>query len=119
MKPVDCPACGTTLVCPGCGEDVANIVEQSIAIVGRNNRIKELEEQLVAAQNRVAELEKALCETCKDPRCEDSVVEYLKQRIEKLEEALRDIADYDDCDCDSCPSCIARTALRTSTGGKG
>jgi hypothetical protein len=40
---IDCPACGTTLVCSGCGEDVANTVEQSIAIVERNNRIKELE----------------------------------------------------------------------------
>ena len=52
-EPVDCPACGTTLVCPGCGEDVANIVEQSIAIVERNNRIKELEEQLAEAEELV------------------------------------------------------------------
>jgi hypothetical protein len=32
-------------------------------------------------------------------------------RIETLEKALRDIADYDDCDCGSCQSCIARIAL--------
>jgi transcription initiation factor IIE alpha subunit len=39
---IDCPACGTTLVCSGCGEDVANIVEQSSIA----QRVKELEELL-------------------------------------------------------------------------
>jgi len=39
----------------------------------------------------VAELESALCETCKDPRCEDSVVEHLKQKVARLEGALREI----------------------------
>jgi hypothetical protein len=32
-------------------------------------------------------------------------------RIKELEKALRDIADFDDCDCDGCTSCIARKAL--------
>jgi hypothetical protein len=42
---------------------------------------------------------------------------HAQNRVAELEAALRDIADYDDCDCDSCPVCIAHSALRT--GGKG
>jgi hypothetical protein len=37
-----------------------------------------------------------------------------QNRAAELEKALRDIADYDDCDCGSCPSCIAHTALGTT-----
>ena len=40
------------------------------------------------------------------------VVDYgrLENRVAELEKALREIADYDDCDCGSCLSCIARIA---------
>ena len=46
-------------------------------------------------EKRNAELESALCETCKDPACEDSVIEYLKQKVARLEkenERLKDNA---------------------------
>jgi hypothetical protein len=52
----------------------------------------------------------------------DSVVEHLKQKVARLEKALREIADYDyQCQCTEgiedgeehfgCPSCWAREAL--------
>jgi hypothetical protein len=69
----------------------------------------------------VAELESALCETCKDPRCEDSRLAYYVakaikagERIGRLEMALADIAEGD-CTCfedDSCAACIAKKELR-------
>jgi hypothetical protein len=65
-------------------------------------------------KERMKELESALCETCKDPRCEDSVVELLKQKVARLEMALADIAEGD-CTCfedDSCAACRAKKELR-------
>jgi hypothetical protein len=77
-------------------------------------RIEELEK-------RNAELESALCETCKDPSCEDSRLAYYVtkaikagERIGRLEMALADIAEGD-CTCfedDSCAVCIAKKELR-------
>jgi hypothetical protein len=43
---------------------------------------------ITVQKERIAELESALCETCKDPACEDSVVELLKQKVARLEKAL-------------------------------
>jgi hypothetical protein len=49
----------------------------------------------------VAELESALCETCKDPACEDSRLAYYVtkaikagERIGRLEKALREIREH-------------------------
>jgi hypothetical protein len=69
----------------------------------------------------VAELESAICETCKDPACEDSRLAYYVakamkagERIGRLEMALADIAEGD-CTCfedDSCAACRAKKELR-------
>jgi hypothetical protein len=75
-----------------------------------------------ALEKRISELESALCETCKDPRCEDSVVEHLKQKVARLEKALREIdSGISYCICDAyrsrgegeiiCNKCIAKKAL--------
>jgi hypothetical protein len=75
-------------------------------------------------QEYIAELKQkneALCETCKDPACEDSRLAYYVtkaikagERIGRLEMALADIAEGD-CTCfedDSCASCRAKKELR-------
>jgi hypothetical protein len=73
----------------------------------KQSRIEELEK-------RNAELESALCETCKDPVCEDSQLGYWILKAQGYEKALREIADFD-CVCseyDFCPVCIAKKELR-------
>jgi hypothetical protein len=45
-----------------------------------------------ALEKRVEELEAALCETCKDPRCEDSQIGYWILKAQGYEKALREIA---------------------------
>ena len=69
----------------------------------------------------VTKLESVLCETCKDPACEDSRLAYYVtkaikagERIGRLEMALADIAEGD-CTCfedDSCAACRAKKELR-------
>jgi glycerol-3-phosphate cytidylyltransferase-like family protein len=83
-----------------------------------DNTVTRWKPDVLALQSRIVELESALCETCKDPHCEDSVIEHLKQKVARYEKALREIAKADgECDCTFmygsrfCPSCIAKKAL--------
>ena len=78
-------------------------------------------EDAEALEKRNAELESVLCDTCKDPACEDSRLAYYVakaikagERIGRLEMALADIAEGD-CTCfedDSCAACRAKKELR-------
>jgi hypothetical protein len=47
--------------------------------------LQEAEDTISEQKARIKELESVLCETCKDPACEDSVIEHLKQKIARLE----------------------------------
>ncbi len=42
----------------------------------------------------VAELESALCETCKDPVCEDSQLGYWILKAQRYEKVLREIREH-------------------------
>jgi hypothetical protein len=53
----------------------------------KQSRIEELEK-------RNAELESALCETCKDPVCEDSQLGYWILKAQRYEKALREIREH-------------------------
>jgi hypothetical protein len=57
--------------------------------------------KVLVLEKRIAELESAICETCKDSRCEDSVVEHLKQKVARLENALREIQE-NSIECFTC-----------------
>ncbi len=94
-------------------------MSQEIEALRINNSV--LLEHQNELMERVAELESAICETCKDPACEDSRLAYYVakaikagERIGRLEMALADIAEGD-CTCfedDSCASCRAKKELR-------
>ncbi len=47
-----------------------------------------------ALEKRNAELESALCETCKDPVCEDSQLGYWILKAQGYEKALREIREH-------------------------
>jgi hypothetical protein len=83
---------------------ISSLKRQVSFVDKENERLKE----------RTKELESALCETCKDPVCEDSQLGYWILKAQGYEKALREIADFD-CVCseyDFCPVCIAKKELR-------
>lgn len=98
--------------CPDC------LAQDNEALRINNSVLLDHQNELM---ERVAELESALCETCGDPRCEDSRIAYYVtkamkagERIGRLEMALADIAEGD-CTCfedDSCAACRAKKELR-------
>jgi hypothetical protein len=96
------------------------VISQTMYVVHPSHirYLQEAENTISEQKDRIKELESALCETCKDPACEDSVVENLKQKVARLEKALREIAEADgECECQYvsgrfCPSCIAKKELR-------
>jgi chromosome segregation ATPase len=60
-----------------------------------------VQDDLRRIAKRLAELESAICETCKDPRCEDSRLAYYVtkamkagERIGRLEKALKEIREH-------------------------
>lgn len=77
----------------------------------KSSEIYRLRGVKLAAENRIKELESALCETCGDPRCEDSVVEHLKQKVARLRAALEQIKK-NSLECFTCSaSLLAENAL--------
>jgi hypothetical protein len=55
--------------------------------------IQEAENTIDSQKKRIAELESALCETCKDPVCEDSQLGYWILKAQGYEKVLREIAE--------------------------
>jgi hypothetical protein len=78
--------------CPDC------LAQDNEALRINNSVLLDYQNELM---ERVAGLESALCETCKDPACEDSRLAYYVtkaikagERIGRLEKALMDIKEH-------------------------
>ena len=117
---------GITFGCPKCGA-IHNIATERrldgysfCKGCGYNAKTKEFWSEKLAIENRIAELESVLCETCKDPACEDSVVEHLKQKVARLEKALREIVDKEYALCYYCKQCdcVKCIAMKALGGGE-
>jgi hypothetical protein len=114
---------------------VRKLVTQNLYVVHPSHirYLQEAEETIDNQKKRIAELESALCETCGEPRCEDSVVEHLKQKVARLEKALshayfgiRELkSQFEFCDCsddpqdDICLHCILGNIMRDIEKQKG
>ena len=66
-----------------------------------------------ALEKRLQELEAALCETCKDPVCEDSQIGYWILKAQMYENALRGVRE----NSLKCLSCSASFLAEKALGG--
>ena len=85
--------------------DIGDFIEEYENINGEHTNANDALNIITVQKNRIAELESALCETCKDPRCEDSFVEYLKQKVARLEgenKKFREIVITKNARCPAC-----------------
>ncbi len=94
-------------MCPSCHHKVHTYCEQDdyraeVLTPNRSFQIYLINETL---KERIAELESALCETCKDPACEDSVIEHLKQKVARLEKENKKFREILIAKNARCPAC--------------
>jgi hypothetical protein len=69
------------------------------------------------AEKRIAELESCICETCHDPACEDSAMEYWRARAKRFEAVLKEIGDGNAL-CEVCKGCPLVDSARDAIEGE-
>jgi hypothetical protein len=70
-----------------------------------------LEAKCCALEKRVEELESCICETCHDPACEDSAIEYWRAKAKRFEAVLKEIGNGNAL-CEGCKGCPLVDAAR-------
>jgi hypothetical protein len=90
---------------------VATIEDLTTVCAWRDARIEALEK-------RVAELEACICETCHDPECEDSAVEYWRAKAKRFEAVIKEIGTGNAL-CEGCKGCPLVDAAKDALEAKG